>query len=236
MNEVCIYCQQSTATTRDHVPPKGIFGKPRPSDLIVVPACDACNTSFEKDDDYFLTLSMEWQASQTTGGGKVTQSRLRSMNRGNGAGRGLWWPIFDTMQRVEILTPGGIYVGDTLAINLNVKRITNTINRTIRGLFYEVTKRMLPVGDSVRSVPMEKFTGSRDFVQHLPCLPARTVGGDVFHFRYLLYDDDPLRSFWYLEFYRRWEFVGFTAWPIESIYANTESSRVKPDPGTPQAI
>jgi hypothetical protein len=200
-----------------------------------VPACDACNTSFEKDDDYFLTLSMEWQASQTTDGNKVTQSRLRSMNRGNGAGRGLWWPIFDTMQRVEILTPHGIYVGDTFSIRLKVERITKTINRTIRGLFHDVTKRMLPVGDSVRSVPMEYFTGSRDILQHLPSFPGCSIGDNVFYFRYFLYDDDPFRSFWYLEFYRRWQFVGFTAWPIESIYANAEPSSVAPDTsGEPQ--
>ena len=46
--ESCIYCGQE-ANTRDHVPPKCLFAKPRPP-MITVPACLACNKSYEKDD------------------------------------------------------------------------------------------------------------------------------------------------------------------------------------------
>lgn len=48
----CVYCGKQGPVTRDHVPPKGIFAKPRP-DLITVPSCKDCNQDASKDDQYF---------------------------------------------------------------------------------------------------------------------------------------------------------------------------------------
>jgi len=52
---VCVFCGDP-ATTRDHVPPKGVFPDPKPSDLITVPACDSCNSDTKLDDEYFRWL------------------------------------------------------------------------------------------------------------------------------------------------------------------------------------
>ena len=51
----CVFCG-ALATTRDHVPPQGVFPDPRPTDLITVPACDICNNSTKLDDEYFRWL------------------------------------------------------------------------------------------------------------------------------------------------------------------------------------
>jgi len=49
----CVYCGQTELKlTRDHVPPKCLFQRPRPK-LITVPACHACNDAFKLDDEYF---------------------------------------------------------------------------------------------------------------------------------------------------------------------------------------
>lgn len=48
---LCTYCDQP-ATTRDHIPPKGLFLSPRPSNLATVPSCESCNRSFSADDQY----------------------------------------------------------------------------------------------------------------------------------------------------------------------------------------
>ena len=47
----CYLCGSSNPTTRDHVPPKGFFPEPRPSNLITVPCCERCNNGFSLDDD-----------------------------------------------------------------------------------------------------------------------------------------------------------------------------------------
>jgi len=47
----CVYCGD-VATTDDHVPPKAFFVRPLPSNLVTVDACEACNRSFDDDDEY----------------------------------------------------------------------------------------------------------------------------------------------------------------------------------------
>ena len=58
VGELCALCGVNQASTRDHVPPKAIFPKPRPP-LITVPACFECNNSASDLDDLFkVYLSM----------------------------------------------------------------------------------------------------------------------------------------------------------------------------------
>lgn len=54
----CVFCGAPDATTMDHVPPKGIFTRPRPK-LITVPACETCNggaSQFDEEFKIFLSL------------------------------------------------------------------------------------------------------------------------------------------------------------------------------------
>jgi hypothetical protein len=46
----CYLCGQP-GITADHIPPKGFFPSPRPSNLITVSCCHLCNESFSKDDE-----------------------------------------------------------------------------------------------------------------------------------------------------------------------------------------
>ena len=49
----CYLCRSTTNLTKDHVPPKNLFPKPRPKNLITVPCCRTCNESFSKADERF---------------------------------------------------------------------------------------------------------------------------------------------------------------------------------------
>lgn len=49
----CYLCGSQERLTRDHVPPKGLFPKPRPSNLPTVACCFACNNGASKDVEYF---------------------------------------------------------------------------------------------------------------------------------------------------------------------------------------
>src|SRR5262249_6151706 len=81
---LCIYCLANPRETNDHIPPKGLFREPRPSNLITVPACYRCNSSFSGDDDYFLNLALDWTASESIDGKEIVAKRLRSMKRKEG--------------------------------------------------------------------------------------------------------------------------------------------------------
>lgn len=51
-NSMCIYCKQRRSTKKgDHIPAKSLFSDRK--FLITVPACEICNMSASKDDEYF---------------------------------------------------------------------------------------------------------------------------------------------------------------------------------------
>ena len=54
----CTYCN-AAPTTRDHIPSKVLLSKPYPLNLQVVPACEACNNSFSKD-EVFLSFLIDY--------------------------------------------------------------------------------------------------------------------------------------------------------------------------------
>lgn len=51
--QAAIYAMLSLRRTRpaDHIPPKGFFPPPKPSNLITVPCCEPCNASYARDDE-----------------------------------------------------------------------------------------------------------------------------------------------------------------------------------------
>jgi hypothetical protein len=50
----CVYCGRRRQLTVDHVPPRNLFARPRPT-LITVPSCAPCNTGASLDDEYFYS-------------------------------------------------------------------------------------------------------------------------------------------------------------------------------------
>lgn len=213
--QLCIYCQKRPKETRDHVPPKALFGEPRPSDLITVPSCFQCNNDFSGDDDYFLNLVLEWGASESGDSKDVVEKRLRSMKRKEG--RNVWKPFFAKVNPVEVYSPGGLYLARSLECSLDTGRLIQTVNRIIRGLFFEVTKTPLPSGDYTRAMLFSHYveqhrddSAAMEFIQYIPQLQGREIGEGTFEYRYCILDEKCLSSFWYLEFYRRFAFVGTT--------------------------
>lgn len=51
----CVYCG-GTADTNDHAPPKCLLRRPLPSNLITLPACEACNSGYSFDENVVRTL------------------------------------------------------------------------------------------------------------------------------------------------------------------------------------
>lgn len=43
--------------TRDHVPPRGLFPRPLPSDLITVPCCKPCNNGKSREEEFFRLIA-----------------------------------------------------------------------------------------------------------------------------------------------------------------------------------
>jgi hypothetical protein len=52
-NDTCYLCGSREQLTRDHIPPKGLFPKPRPTNLETISCCFPCNNGAAKDVEYF---------------------------------------------------------------------------------------------------------------------------------------------------------------------------------------
>ena len=130
---VCCYCGIKEATTKDHMPPKSIFNKPRPNDLIKVPCCFECNNEASTFDEKFKAyLGMHvarlgGEAERLFKEGVLPTAKHNDRLRRN---------IFNLMYPVNIATKAGIIKGGSMAVPRNNEAHGITIEKIIRGLFF----------------------------------------------------------------------------------------------------
>lgn len=147
--ETCLYCDKNEATTKDHVPPKGLFPDPKPSDLLTVPACLECNQGYMQDDEYFQ-ISMSAQAAYrepnatTIWREKVVPGLNRDPLIVRPNRRPLRTKILKGMVRASITTPAGIKTGEVLAIPFDIARTERVVKRIVQGLLWALYNRRLP--------------------------------------------------------------------------------------------
>jgi hypothetical protein len=192
----CAICGRRPATTRDHVPPRGIFAKPRPSDLVTVPACEACNADGSKYDETFrVHLSLQ------VGTGTPATQRLRT----NGARRTvalnhrLRRQILESLEPTYLTTRGGVIFGRGYRGKWDCDARDRVVERTVRGLYYHHFGEILGVKADVVvrwrvDLTARVLEAAREY--HLA-----SIGGNALIYRYGRVSDAPLHSFWLLEFY-----------------------------------
>lgn len=204
----CTYCSDS-ATTRDHVPPKGFFPEPRSSDLITVPSCAKCNASFGHDDEYIqAVIQMRADVSNSEPGSGLLDKVLRGIDRGEAQGfkRG----IFESMAEAEIYTTEGIYLGNAGVMNIDRDRLMSFVRRNIQGLFYHVYRQKIPEHFRVTPAPFLETTNERlrKFVDLVRKDNIKETGRGIFRFTWTNATDSPMTSIWLMEFYKLVPFGG----------------------------
>lgn len=131
--DVCCYCGDAAATTRDHIPPKAIFNKPRPSDLITVPCCFKCNNRASRDDEQFKAYLGMHVAHKSEESEQLFKKGVLPTVRHN---HSLRRAILKSMKPVNLFSRSGIYLGRGASVPWNNIAHDNTIERLVRGLFY----------------------------------------------------------------------------------------------------
>ena len=180
----CVFCG-CAPSTRDHVPSRVFLDEPYPSDLAVVPACEACNNGFSKDEQYVACL-VDCALRGTVEPGLKRRDKVERILRENprlatliskgkhveGAGRIIWEP--------------------------DKRRVMNVVLKLARGhAAYELSEPRLDEPEHVFFVPLcvmtreqlEQFEspgpmmagwpelGSRAFLRAASCSPAGTQAG-----------------------------------------------------------
>jgi hypothetical protein len=134
----CYLCGAS-ATTKDHIPPLCIFPKPRPSNLVTIPACNACNHDRSLDDEYFR-LVIAAGSRDAPQSHSVLQQRIIPRMRKTPA---LIVEFLKSVQRVNFQSPEGVDIGQAPVFQINRSRVQAVIDKIVRGLFFKHTNHRL---------------------------------------------------------------------------------------------
>ncbi|HUT90531.1 MAG TPA: hypothetical protein VMY37_13600 [Thermoguttaceae bacterium] len=200
----CAYCP-APATTKDHIPPKGMFAKGTPNKPWV-PACGACNGGASLDDEYMQRLSMLWGADACKDAIEVGEKFMRSLERPEA--QGLQAEVRRSLSPMEdeSLFPGGINMA------LQGDRLGHVTDKLVRGWWFKFTAERVPEGyEIMKYLP----GGRRDNPLYeaneklIETCPGYSVGDMAFVVRFA-YCPNSLLTCWLFEFYKVFKIMAYT--------------------------
>lgn len=210
--KICVYCGSRKKLTRDHIPPKCLFDRPLPQDLITVPCCRQCNKAASKDDEYFRsTLVFRRDAGEHAEAKRVADRAVRSLQYAKG--KGLAKLLLSNVEEFYFINERGI-VEPGASYYVDLQRLGNVAVRIIKGLFWKEFGECLP--DDYEA---SAFNDSG--IQHMDenqlgifrtVLEGRStiVGNEVFRYWKSVAPEDPFSTAWILLFYESVYFLCFT--------------------------
>ena len=225
-SRTCAICGKIAEITKDHIPPKGIFPKPRPSNLITVPCCFECNNSASKYDELFrvyLSLHVGLESKERD---KLFKNHVLPTVRHNNK---LRKKLFKEAKRKLLSTPQGIIYDEVYELPWDSDAHDKVIERTIRGLYFyhygEALGNEVPVDAKWYKGPnQEIFDLTENWSQN-------SIGVNIFDYRYVRAVDSPEHSLWYFQFYCSHWAGGSTG----KLKPNNALNSAAPQPGTPQS-
>jgi hypothetical protein len=123
----CIYCGRVRPITEDHVPPRNLFAKPRPGNLVKVPSCYQCHSENKQaalDDEYFrLTLTLREDTATHPEVKQILPTVLRSLARPDKVG--FTKSLLKSIKKVNVRSRSGLYLGRKGAFDVNLARLDN---------------------------------------------------------------------------------------------------------------
>lgn len=197
--KTCVYCAENPGVTDDHVPPKSFFPRPRPSNLITVPACIECNSGAGKDEDYFLATFMFSAAGITDAGRALWRERLHRMFLKN---VGLKRKMANGFSSAPESTPAGIYVGRRMTLQFDEQRFNSVVRKIVRGLYYFEYGEALPAKKEVITSFLStkaRFETAVAYADQLGWGKQRWPG--IFEYRCARLPDAPQVSMWLMRYY-----------------------------------
>lgn len=197
----CGYCGKVRPVTADHVIPKCLFPKPRPANLVKVPACASCNNEKSKADAYlrdFLVTdaySSENVAAQTD----LKDAVLRSLRRGSSD---FAKDAVRTAVPHAVFSPGGeIYIGEVLSVPIDDQLVFPWV---IRGLYHSVVGRPIPDNYTFNVGRLNPFTFEETITKFL-CTnhfgPFHVGDNDEFICMFICSAEDRFSTIWLLWFF-----------------------------------
>lgn len=199
--EPCVYCGETSLLTLDHVPPRCLFSKPRPS-LITVPCCRNCNGQLGKHDEYFriaITTGIDSRRFPKESADSVRAIRNLARPRSRGFA-------------LSLLAK---YHRGSSSLSFEAQRIEIVLWRLTRGLFFHHRKLRMsgPIAFSFKLMD-EKLKLSPTGRARVSRLASKliTIGPGVFRYNFEPFlEPDPFGMAWLMRFYDHKTFFCVTA-------------------------
>jgi len=138
-SEICVLCGKRKATTKEHIPPQGLFIA-LPGEYLAVPACEECNASMKLDDEYLCQVMSA--PSHSKSGIEVWREKVAPKlplcpKTRAGLRNGLSVDNLNVQLFGEVCLP-------TLRIDRN--RASTSLRKLVAGLYWFHTREMLEPG------------------------------------------------------------------------------------------
>lgn len=220
---ICPFCLERKELTTDHIPPKNLFPKPRPSTLITVKSCKSCNLETSKDDQYFgLVLTMMDGLGKNSLIFNNQDKFVRSLARNEA--QGLAVEVLKTIQYNPTFTIHGLYIGHKVTYSIDDRRLNLTARKIIKGLFYHQFEKPVPTDYIVNAYSNLTIQKRANFstlemiekIRNLVCSEKKefVVVKDGFSYKFhKFFPEETDESCWILKFYNTVIFIGFAIKP-----------------------
>ncbi|NQZ87500.1 MAG: hypothetical protein HRT54_07950 [Colwellia sp.] len=201
---LCAICGLRESASRDHVPPKAIFPRPRPNNLITVPACFECNNGASDYDDLFkVFLSLQASAHSEIAERLFNENTIRTLERN----QRLLNTIREESRQLEVTDANGQLTTAT-GILWNSEAHDSVIERTIRGLYFHHQRIIMPENCELRVQFLRGIPENID--QFLGLMQEVEIGDRQVVYKYYIHQDDPRHSMWLFNFYNAHWASGYT--------------------------
>ncbi len=201
-SDKCAYCgtRQAHPGKGDHVPPRSVFVKPRPSNMITVPACRPCNKGFSDiDEEFRVALSLLVGVNTPESKAFWRNHALPTIRHNQRINRA----VLGRLREVDVRSEGGVLIGCAGVVPLSVATHNAFIERVVRGLFYHCYGE--PLGPAVKFQIFAQGYNSQNVPELIRAYgkycSAGSVGEIQFRYMYARADDAPLGTMWFLEFH-----------------------------------
>jgi hypothetical protein len=212
----CVYCGNTRRLTKDHVPPKALWASPRPSDLVLVPACGECNGAASKDDEYFkMMLVMKAGSGEHPEIKALGPSVMRALSRPEKVG--LRKHLQKSIQLEDLRSKAGLYLGRVPVMDVNLQRLDRVIARVTRGLYWHHFGERLRTDCAVAvfsesglsALGVDEWAQVHGITGSLLASEEHRIGRDGVRYWYSM-TEVPQAGAWLFEFFKDVRFLALT--------------------------
>ena len=204
----CIYCGSENDITREHIIPKGLFPKPRPSNLITAPACGKCNNGKSSDDEYLInSFNIAFQVNENPSIKMNRDKIIRGLQRKEKESYRKSLIASSSIIRNKDINSKFKYIPTTV---IDPDRINMSVSNIVRGLVFSEDIIADPTNYEVETIwaNYQKNDDGMKELHMLDRIPWRVIGDSVFGFKYAL-DNETRSTVWLTKYYEHFLFVTF---------------------------